>query len=69
MGTIGSIAGAIEIAGKLIKDYIDDPRRRAKAIQDVMDGLKALKEKAIDSTDAEELDEALSAFISSIHSL
>ncbi len=69
MGTIGAVAGAIEISGKLIKDYIDDPRRRAKAIQDVMDELKALKEKAINEKDMEELDEALIAFINSIHSL
>ncbi len=69
MGTIGAVAGAIEIAGKLIRGYIDDPQRRAKAIQDVMDGLKALKEKAIDSKTTEDLDEALIAFINSIHSL
>ncbi len=69
MGTIGTIAGAIEIAGKLIKGYIDDPQRRASAIQDVMDGLKNLKEKAINEKDAEEFDKALIAFIDSIHSL
>lgn len=69
MGTIGAVAGAIEIAGKLIKGYIDDPKRRASAIQDVMDGLKALKEKAIDSKDVEEFDRALVGFIDSIHSL
>ena len=69
MGTIGAVAGAIEIAGKLIKDYIDDPRRRASAIQDAMDGLKALKEKALEESDIEEFDKALTAFIDSIHVL
>ena len=69
MGTIGAVAGAIEIAGKLIKSYIDDPQRRASAIQDVMDGLKALKEKAIDAKTLEELDESLITFINSIHAL
>lgn len=64
MGTIGAIAEVIAVSLKMLKDYIDDPRRRAKAIASYINGLRSLRDK-LGEADAEELDRILLSIIDS----
>ena len=69
MGTIGAVAGVVAIIGGLIKDSIDDPKKRARAIVEVVDKLKELRERLYETNDIEELDRAVLALIATIHDL
>jgi len=63
MGTVGAIAEVIALSLGMLKDHIDDPKRRAKAIADYINGLRAMKEK-MSEAEMEELDSILLSIVS-----
>lgn len=62
MEAIGSIAQVIALSLGIIKDHINDPRRRERAIANYIQGLQKLKESLKDA-DIEEIDNILLTII------
>jgi len=69
MGTVGAIATIVGTSLSMIDKYIDDPTRRLKARQELIEKIKQEMENVLSQTEAEEMDKALLDFISSLHNL
>jgi regulator of sigma D len=69
MGTIGAIATAVGVGLQIVDKYIDDPTRRLKARQEMIDGIKEKMNETLTAQDLEELDKSLLDFVSSLHNL
>lgn len=69
MGTVGVIAGIINVGLSMIDKHIDDPVRRLKARQEYIDSLKKQVVEILDEKGIEELDKLLLDFISTVHDL
>jgi len=69
MGTVGAIATAVGVGLQIVDKYIDDPTRRLKARQEMIDGIKEKMNETLMAQDLEELDRLLFDFISSLHNL
>lgn len=64
MSTLEAVAHVIALSLEVIKDHINDPRRRARAIANYVRGLRELKEH-LEGADFEEIDRILLAIIDS----
>ena len=69
MGTVGAVATAVGVGLQIVDKYIDDPTRRLKARQALIDGIKEQMNDTLTTQDMEELDKFLLDFISSLHNL
>jgi uncharacterized membrane protein (DUF106 family) len=69
MGTVGAIATAVGVGLQMVDKYIDDPTRRLKARQEMIDKIKEKMNETLSKQDMEELDNLLLDFISSLHNL
>jgi len=69
MDTVGAVANVIGVGLQLLKDHIDDPKRRLKATQDYIDRCREEVTKILAQKDMEELDRLLLDFVSRIHDL
>lgn len=69
MGTVGAIATAVGVGLQMVDKYIDDPTRRLKARQEMIDQIKEKMNETLSKQDIEELDTLLLDFISSLHNL
>ena len=63
MGTIGAIAEVVALSLEILKDHIDDPKRRAKAVASYIQSLRDLREKLGDEQDIKEIDDILVSII------
>ena len=63
MSTVGAVAQTIALTLEILKDHIDDPRRRARAIADYINGLRKLRDGLADEKDMQEIDNILLAII------
>lgn len=66
---VAEIAGAIKIALEILKSYIDDPKRRLKAIQDYRDALRKYLAEINNEDNMAEIDSIILDFILSLHEL
>jgi uncharacterized membrane protein (DUF106 family) len=69
MGTVGAIATAVGVGLQMVDKYVDDPARRLKARQEMIDKIKEKMNETLSKQDMEELDALLLDFISSLHNL
>lgn len=63
MGAVEAIAQVIALSLGIIKDHINDPKRRERAIANYIQGLQKLRESLKDATDIEEIDNILLTII------
>lgn len=63
MGAVGAIAQVAALALEVIRDHINDPKSRERAIANYIHGLRKLKESLKDATDIEEIDNILLTII------
>jgi len=66
---VSEIAGAVKVALELLKNHIDDPKRRLKAIQDYRDQLRKYLEQANQTQNMADVDSIILDFIFSLHEL
>jgi len=66
---VTEIAAAVKIALELFKQYIDDPKRRLKAIQDYRDALRKYLQEVANETDMAKVDATILDFVLALHEL
>jgi hypothetical protein len=69
MDTVSNIITIARIALELIKEYIDDPKRRLAAYQKYFDALKLIRQEINNEQDAKAYNDLLLEYIALVHQL
>ena len=66
LSLIGGVVGA---GMEMAQEYIDDPKRRLKAVQEYLDKCRAKGREVLNEKDMEALDSRIAEFLALIHEL
>lgn len=69
MGTVGAVATAIGVGLQMVDKYVDDPKRRLAARQEMIDKIKEKMDGVLEAKEISELDSLILDFISALHNL